>query len=384
MPHNKSIIRRALLFCLFIITPMQVLFALGNDIAYHRPDLQTRIAMRRLRVAKLVLAVLNDRLISAKRETDSSPMFQAIEKLGDYKAPESTQALVMRLDYEALNLRPSTTVDPYADFPAVGALSQIGKPVIPFVIDAIAEKRSETFTNNGLVVLDNVTRPNTNRMFIGILNQYANEYAQQAIRQRALVDLFPKVSAKPKLKPAAAPLETKPTATKTEAKPEDEKAAIEQLARIFELEALIADETLTKADETKVIAAIKELGKLNALRSVGLLYDKLDWRWEPAKPDPDGVAYPMTVAPKGLRTAEIAAAAKAALKQLGAEALPAVVDAASLRGRSVAFYQATPRVLSELAGGSEQARALMLQAADADDKKTQRLRDIAKAIPKVN
>jgi len=67
------------------------------------------------------------------------------------------------------------------------------------------------------------------------------------------------------------------------------------------------------------------------------------WRWEPARPDPDGlkIDYPMTAQPKGLRTAEIAAAAKAALKQLGEEALPDVLNAAARRGRSLAFFHIT-------------------------------------------
>lgn len=341
---------------------------------------------RKLRIATLATKVKNKSVTTFDRQQ----VVRDLLSLGRLRAMEVSKLLIENVEFSEFDDEADRRIDgmpsPLQEYPAVQSLVVLGKPALPEIVKEISSQaHSDIFIRNVFYAIKLILGGHREPT-IALFADYANEYDQQANRLRTLAEQLPDM-------PPNVEINVKPIT-----KPDQ---AVARLARIFELQDLIQDEKLTEKDEPKVLEAIGQLGQLSAVEAASTLADKLNWERPALPPTPvdrrltdpyaenNTVTLPidpgvMAADPKGLLSPKITEAAMKALLKIGTPALPVIIDATSQRYRELRFRDNASTLIVQLSGGKEAARAALLQAADEDDKKVKRLRELAASLLQTN
>lgn len=109
------------------------------------------------RIKELIAVVQNDQLIAK----DRLEIHKAMLRLGRLKAIEAAPAIVERLDLHLVKeetLLEGSLLPPQVHFPAIMALSQIGKQTLPIIADAVSHKeRNPRFKQNAFYTIVLIT-----------------------------------------------------------------------------------------------------------------------------------------------------------------------------------------------------------------------------------
>jgi hypothetical protein len=308
----------------------------------------------------------------------------AIGELGDLKAIEVVDDLIDRIDIDAFLRRVGKMrMNTERFHPPLSTFAMQGPSALPKLIDRIAGQESEAPVDyksatpldfNGLLCINAIqlTLPANERVGLNAnFELYAREYISRAERLRLLAGLSPEMASREEKVSYPSGLHNAVRRVSIPIGEGEKQTEIDQFARILNAEYVLLD--TGASEETKVVNALSELGKMRSVRSVPLIAGKLDPEWDPKLSDSDS-APPFATIPTGLRTDSIATASYSALHDIGEEGLPYLLDEMVTTGRSGRIRSKGMEIVSDLVKDQEQRKQLLLRQAQFNAWKAQRLR----------
>ena len=356
-------------------------------------------------IAKNVLLVKSHGLEVADRQ---SPVLQAYQELGEVPKTYVIQVLAERLDAKnTFGIRDPLKSPLSHSYPVMGSLGKIGYSTRSFVVKAVASKqRTEDFREMAIYLIRGYTDPRSNEPTRYFLLHTAASYDERAKRLRQWAEKLPYGEM-----PTKAMLEAEPVAA-PELKPEpnyaneaEREAAINRLARIFELHDVLSapDVQWTQDEERqKVFDALDELIQLNAIgegEAGQEMAKKLDFLFAPEPPKPllpfqigplepqKPIVPPHPIkpliygeVPQGSTKTETYFPAVPKLIKMGPRIAPFIVEEMS-EHYGGQLVQNGVYALRRILGSDDSVKKLLLEYAAQNEKKAQRLRELRDMIP---
>ena len=347
----------------------------------------------------LIATIESDDL--AKR--DPAQVLFALERIQNLGAVEAIPALIHRLNFRGGKL--PATLSLQEVFPVyktlLSFLRRAPRETKSQLMQSLASgEYSEEVNTHILRVLTYPSNPTRNDLYF-LFKGYIIEYESQSRRLRTLSA----ASATSALTTSALP---KNLAADTPQAPQSLEL---NLVRAFELRDILNGTAIPKTEEDRVIKAIQETVSLkdavltslladsfpqsrimkvvetpvylNAATLISLVIDKLDF--EPlAVNEQSQTSFPFPATAEGLLSPSITKTASETIFQIGRPALPALLDAVAMRGRSPRFRDNAMALIVQIADGKTEAENLLTQAAQEKQKKAERLSVLVESLPLAN
>lgn len=240
--------------------------------------------------------------------------------------------------------------------PVIGFFMLSGEDGLPFLVEALADEGFSSYVkSNVLSAIISIKQINVQGQLPVVCSTFAEEYKLRAKRLRSLMEFLQKAP------------DSEVEALAQKSSPPIPVESVDQRVKRWSLSLVIID---NKSTEAQVLNAIAEAQKLKAFELAPDLCDKLD------PTPPPKVQNVLAANPKGRLSPAIAEASEAALRAMGRDALPALLDAVSMAGRGSAYRAKAMSLILAAAGSNEAAREALESAAKQNDERAARLRRI--------
>lgn len=277
----------------------------------------------------------------------------AVRYLGKASSGKASEVLASLLDFRYdrfENLPLAGRFPRYSQYPAIGAMKEIGNSSVPFIVDELS-RRSESpeFLFCALTTLSLIRPKDKNPSFI--LKVYSQEYDSRAKRLTVLSNesLHKEVS-----REAAIPGKGEPSIGGLD--------STTRLQKVFELSILLQDGQRTKPGDL-----IRELARLNATECSSNIAEYLDYGENARGPEGGNAKYSSYPA-------------VGALVSLGAPAITEVAQSLAREGRSKTFRENGLTVIVDVTGSGPAAAKVLSEQAAKCRMQSDRLRDLAKQL----
>lgn len=371
--------------------------------------------LRRNRVAKLMVALSsasNPQISEEEREI----VLLAMISLRELKAVEATNLILRHIDFPIVSdlSKIRQSLNPSDRFPSISLLRGIGKPALPTIVESMANNSlPRDQTSFCLDIVRDFVDGRTNEPTRYYLFKQAEAYDDKAKNLRRWEERLPYGERPTQKMLAAQPVDvpivtSQPALTTPDLTTEaGREAAITRLARIFELKDILnaPDVKWTQDDaRKKIFAALDELIQLNAIgegEAGPEMVKMLDFLFAPEPPQP---YYPPTeinpafppekpvlpphpikplvfpAVPPGSTKTETYFPAVPKLIAMGPRIAPFIAEemANHYYGQ---WTQNAAYTLRRILGSDEAVKKLLLEKAELNEKKANRLRELRDTIP---
>lgn len=234
-------------------------------------------------------------------------------------------------------------------YPAIGVIASGGREILSAIVESASlSAQSEVFCDNAIYILRQMIDNKSNEPLRRFLMHYASEKDLQSRRLKELgkadISLFPTLSV---------------THQFERQQESNLKLSDEDAKRVNELILLL--KTNQYKDNLEKERAMSDLSQFKTVKAVHIFSNQLDFAGKEGE-------FPTI----------------SALVNIGEPALPAIADAIATRGRSELFRNNGLQAMLQILKTPEAVSAALLGFADENEKKAQRLRDLAASLPKQN